>query len=69
MGYFIKASENIGVYDAQTSDRISFHNYLVDKGIYIPYSYPTHLLEEKYKDEFVAWLALKRMGVRWWDIL
>ncbi len=66
MGYFVKYSEDQEEYISQTYDRISFRSYLKDIGIGINELYRTYELEEKYKDEFVAWLALKRMGVELW---
>ena len=71
MGYFINLSGDREAFALQASDRASFRKYLGYKGIYTHQLYPyhTHELEEKYKDEFATWLALKRMEVRWWDIL
>ena len=64
MGYFVKASEDRETFWIQTSDRKSFRNYLTDIGIVIQHTNYTNKLEEKYKDEFATWLALRRMGVK-----
>lgn len=68
MGYFVKSSEDREAHDAQLFDRVSFRDYLKYEGINIETCkfYYAHELEEKYKDEFAMWLALKRMGVTLW---
>ncbi len=69
MGYFVglpgKLNDHIAFWK-QASDRISFRNYLRSIGIRIGTNniYYTHDLENRYKDEFATWLALKRMGVK-----
>ena len=68
MGYFIKSSEDREAYISQLPARVSFLNYLGYKciSIYAYELFSAHELEEKYKDEFATWLALRRMGVELW---
>ncbi len=67
MGYFVKfpiSPEDRETFWRQTSDRISFRNYLRSMYTRIHHTRHAHELEEEYKDEFAMWLVLRRMGVK-----